>query len=247
VLRAHGEDVLRHGGAWLGRGRAARLQRLRSCGARVGCGLRGRQALGVHSACPDRRVSGVGVLGADGRVGRGVRPAAAQRRDGLRFRSRRVSHRSSDPAPRPVTRRGVVLAAVAAATLAAWIVSIAEMHGMDQGPGTDLGAFGWFLGVWVSMTGAMMLPSAAPVLGLVAWLRDGAVAAFVFGLGYLIAWTLYGLAAYGAFRGLRALWPSSLSWPAHGPLVAGGALVAAGLYQLTPLKSSCLRHCRAPL
>src|SRR5581483_4290575 len=58
---------------------------------------------------------------------------------------------------------------------------------------------------------------------------------------------LYGLAAYGAFRGLRAVWPSSLSWPAHGPLVAGGALVAAGLYQLTPLKSSCLRHCRAPL
>lgn len=142
-------------------------------------------------------------------------------------------------------RRELVVAAIAASSLVAWIVSIAEMRGMDAGPGTDLGAFGWFLGVWVSMMAAMMLPSAAPVIVLVSRLRDS-VSALVFVVGYLVAWTFYGLAAYGAFRMLRAVWPSSLAWDAHGPWVAGGALVAAGLYQLTPLKTSCLRHCRSP-
>ena len=68
-----------------------------------------------------------------------------------------------------------------------------------------------------------------------------------FVLGYLVAWTGYGLAAYAVYRGIRASAPSFLAWDERGPWVAGGALVAAGLYQLTPLKSACLRHCRAPL
>jgi len=55
------------------------------------------------------------------------------------------------------------------------------------------------------------------------------------------------LAAYAIYRGIRAAAPSFLAWDQHGPWVAGGALVAAGLYQLTPLKTACLRHCRSPL
>jgi predicted metal-binding membrane protein len=46
--------------------------------------------------------------------------------------------------------------------LAAWAVTIDRMRGMDEGPGTDLGGLGWYLGVWVTMTAAMMLPSAVP-------------------------------------------------------------------------------------
>jgi predicted metal-binding membrane protein len=65
--------------------------------------------------------------------------------------------------------------------------------------------------------------------------------------GYLLAWTAYGLAAYGLFRALRAVWPAALAWDEHGPLLAGGAICLAGLYQLTPLKRACLRHCRSPL
>ena len=145
-----------------------------------------------------------------------------------------------------VRSSGAVVAALAAATLLAWIVSIDAMRGMDAGPGTDLGAFGWFLGVWVSMMAAMMLPSATPIALLVARLRDG-VAACLFVAGYLVSWTLYGLAAYGAYRALRVAAPSFVAWDAHGPWVAGAALAAAGLYQLTPLKTSCLRHCRSPL
>ena len=49
-----------------------------------------------------------------------------------------------------------------AAAAAAWVVTVDRMRGMDAGPGTDLGGLGWFLGVWVAMMAAMMLPSAVP-------------------------------------------------------------------------------------
>jgi predicted metal-binding membrane protein len=144
------------------------------------------------------------------------------------------------------SRRGVLLALLAAATLAAWAVSVGRMRGMDAGPGTDLGAFGSFVGIWVSMMVAMMLPSAMPTTLLVARLRDGADAcAFV--IGYVVAWIAYGVAAYCVYRAVRSAAPSFVAWDARGPWVAGAALAAAGLYQLTPLKSSCLRHCRSPL
>jgi predicted metal-binding membrane protein len=74
------------------------------------------------------------------------------------------------------------------------------MQGMDTGPGTDLGDLAWYLGIWVTMMAAMVLPSVAPMV------------------------LLYSLIS-----------------------IAGGAIAAAGLYQLTPLKELCLRHCRGPM
>ena len=137
-------------------------------------------------------------------------------------------------------------ASLLGAALVAWIVTVQRMRGMDAGPGTELGELGWFVGIWVTMMAAMMLPSAAPAVALFARLRDN-TAAWLFVLGYLLAWTAFGLAAYAVYRGIRASAPDFLAWDAHGPLVAGGALVAAGLYQLAPLKDACLRHCRSPL
>jgi predicted metal-binding membrane protein len=142
--------------------------------------------------------------------------------------------------------RGRAVVVLLATVVVAWIVTLQRMRGMDAGPGTDLGALGWYLGIWVTMTAAMMLPSAAPAVSLCARVRGGAQTS-AFAAGYLIAWTLYGLAAYAVYRGIRAASPSFLAWDEHGPWVAGGALAAAGLYQLTPLKSACLRHCRSPL
>ncbi len=143
-------------------------------------------------------------------------------------------------------RRTTLVAAVLVAALIAWIATVQRMRGMDAGPGTDLGAFGWYVGTWVTMMAAMMLPSEAPAVAIFARIRSAAqTGGFV--AGYLLAWTIYGLAAYAAYRGIRALDPSFLAWDEHGPWVAGGALVAAGLYQLTPLKTACLRHCRSPL
>jgi predicted metal-binding membrane protein len=141
------------------------------------------------------------------------------------------------------------------AALLAWIVTIDRMAGMDAGPGTDLGGLGWYVGVWVTMMAAMMLPSSAPTVLMFARMSHaraprrtdarGATAAFV--AGYLSVWTLFGLLAYGIFRLIRAGDPAFLTWDAQGPVVAGAAIAAAGLYQLSPLKRACLRHCRSPL
>ena len=148
----------------------------------------------------------------------------------------------------------MVATAFAGAALVTWAVTVERMRGMDAGPGTDLGALGWFLGVWVTMMAAMMLPSVAPMALLFAKVsgerrRRGRtfVPTWIFLAGYLAAWTAYGLAAYGVFVLLRAANLHALGWDAQGPLIAGGAIVAAGIYQLTPIKRVCLRHCRSPL
>jgi predicted metal-binding membrane protein len=61
------------------------------------------------------------------------------------------------------------------------------MRGMDMGPGTDPGPFAWFAGVWLTMTVAMMLPSAAPAAARFAGLRS-AVDGWALVLGYVLAW-----------------------------------------------------------
>jgi predicted metal-binding membrane protein len=55
-------------------------------------------------------------------------------------------------------------ALILGAALVAWIVTVNRMSGMDVGPGTDLGGLGWFVGIWVTMMAAMMLPSVAPMV-----------------------------------------------------------------------------------
>ena len=141
---------------------------------------------------------------------------------------------------------GRLIALVLGATLAAWLVSYARMRGMDAGPGTDLGSFGWFIGIWLTMTVAMMLPSVAPVTLLYSRFATAPRTA-LFVVGYLLVWTVFGSAAYLLDRVAHAAAPSFLAWGDGGPWVAGAALTVAGLYQLTPLKTACLRHCRSPL
>ena len=147
---------------------------------------------------------------------------------------------------RIAARPGAAAAVVLAAGLVAWIVTLDRMGGMDAGPGTDLGGLGWFLGIWATMMAAMMLPATAPVVALFARTSSAArTAAFV--AGYLAVWVAYGLAAYALYKAVAAVDPAFLEWERGGPYVAGAAVVAAGLYQLTPLKAICLRHCRSPM
>jgi predicted metal-binding membrane protein len=140
------------------------------------------------------------------------------------------------------------------AALVTWIVTVDRMRGMDAGPGTDLGGLAWFTGIWVTMMAAMMLPSAAPMMLLFHRVSSErskrgqtSVPVWVFCLSYLAVWTLYGLAAYGVYRLVVHFDVGFLAWDRGGRYLAGGAIVAAGLYELTPLKSVCLRHCRMPL
>ena len=132
------------------------------------------------------------------------------------------------------------------AIVAAWALTVERMSGMDAGPGTDLGALGWYVGVWTTMTVAMMVPSAAPAALLLARVSGG-LPTFLFVAGYLAVWTAFGLAAYGLFRLVTLFDTAWLAWDDGGPFVAGGAIVAAGIYELTPLKRLWLRRCRSPL
>lgn len=157
----------------------------------------------------------------------------------------------------PAARRAsaaTLAASMLAAALVAWIVALQRMDGMDMGPGTDLGSFPFFLGAWVTMMAAMMLPSALPMVLLfhrigAAQRERGRPAAptGVFVLSYLAVWTAFGIASYGLYRGVQSLDLGVLAWDRQGPIVAGVTVAAAGLYELTPLKRACLRHCRGPM
>jgi predicted metal-binding membrane protein len=156
----------------------------------------------------------------------------------------------------PRARVSPILVAVAllGGALVAWIVTFERMQGMDAGPGTHLGGIGSYIGIWITMMAAMMLPSVAPMVLAFSRIsqersRRGRSYAptWVFGAGYLLAWAGYGAAAYGVFRVVTAIDTGFLAWNRGGPWIAGAAIAAAGIYQLTPLKRVCLLHCRTPL
>jgi predicted metal-binding membrane protein len=140
--------------------------------------------------------------------------------------------------------------------LVGWLVTDERMAGMDAGPGTDPGTFGFYITVWVVMMAAMMFPSIAPMVVMFARVQEGkrkrgdaveAGATTVFVAGYLITWTLAGLAGYAILEAARSLDAGPLSWDRAGPYLAGAVIVAAAIYQLTPLKDVCLTKCRNPL
>jgi predicted metal-binding membrane protein len=155
------------------------------------------------------------------------------------------------PAPALAAARARLglIALLFALAAVAWWSTAHRMAGMDEGPGTALGALGWFLGVWVVMMAAMMFPSVAPTVALYARMaqRRAPVAPLVFAAGYLLTWTVAGLLAYALFDLGRTLLGDELAWDASGRWVAGGTLVAAAAYELTPLKDVCLAKCRSPL
>ena len=125
-------------------------------------------------------------------------------------------------------------AAALAATLglatASWVVAIKQMSGMDMGVATRLGSLGPFVALWMSMMAAMMLPGVIPAV-LRRAQADGRVRAVLSFVGsYLAVWTLVGVAVY------------ALHQP-HGAFAAGALVIAAGVYELTPLKQRFRRRC----
>ena len=119
------------------------------------------------------------------------------------------------------------------------------MREMDDGPWTALGAFGWFLGAWVVMMAAMMLPSVAPTVALYSRMTRArsALSPLLFAAGYFVVWSGVGALAFGA----AAIAGDVLAGDAAGRWIAGVTLLAAAVYELTPLKAVCLRKCRSPL
>ncbi len=132
---------------------------------------------------------------------------------------------------------------------AAWWWTTDRMRGMDDGPGTDLGSLGWFLGIWVVMMAAMMLPSVSPTAALYSQLTRSRqpLAPLVFTVGYLLVWGATGLLAYAISAGADAALGGDVSWDRAGRWVAAAIVLAAAAYELTPLKNACLGKCRSPL
>jgi predicted metal-binding membrane protein len=140
--------------------------------------------------------------------------------------SRRVGTTLPDPAA-----TAAALAATLGVAAACWVVALRQMDGMDMGVATELGSFGFFVAAWVSMMAAMMLPGAAPAALRFARASGRVRAAPLFAGSYLAVWTLVGLVAYALYQ-------------PHGTSVAGALTIAAGLYELTPLKRASRRRCR---
>ena len=141
--------------------------------------------------------------------------------------------------------RMLVAASVAALAAISWwyVVSRAQPN-MASMTGPALGAL---VAMWVLMMAAMMLPSAAPAILLYATVRarrgEGSRIAqtWIFLAGYLAVWLLFSIAAAAAQSVL-----TGASMAVESRAAQGALLVAAGLYQLSPFKASCLRQCRSP-
>jgi len=154
------------------------------------------------------------------------------------FGSPRPDRPGTEPASRlaVVTGAGAVdMAPVLTVTLglsaACWVIAAWLMDGMDMGVATRPGSFWFFAAVWVTMMAAMMLPGAAPAV-LRRAQASGRVRAVPLFIGsYLAVWALVGAVVYALYR-------------PHGSMAAGAVTVAAGLYELTPLKRHFRRRCR---
>jgi predicted metal-binding membrane protein len=147
------------------------------------------------------------------------------------------------PRSRPV-QVGLVASLLAVAA-GAWAVTGDRMAGRDAGPGTELDGLGWFAVVWVTMMAAMMLPSIAPMVLAQARVQIGATPAFV--AGYLLTWGAVGMIGWALVEGVWSLDLGVLAWDEAGPYVAGGAILAAAIYQLSAPKERSLRRCRNPV
>jgi predicted metal-binding membrane protein len=145
------------------------------------------------------------------------------------MRSTAAEYRSFDERKRGLT--AAALTATLALAAASWLVAVHRMSGMDMGVSTELGSFSFFVTAWVSMMAAMMLPGAVPaVVGRIRT-TERALAVPLFVGSYLAVWTLVGLAVFALYR-------------PHGTATAGALTIAAGLYELTPLKRESRRRCR---
>jgi predicted metal-binding membrane protein len=147
---------------------------------------------------------------------------------------------------------GLTYAVLLVLTALAWWRTLAtpmdhDMAGMGMIMAPSVPDLLAYVGAWAFMMAAMMLPSAIPMIALYAVTQRGsapairAARAVSFALVYLAVWALTGVPIYVAGLGLMAVGPRTLAY------VTAAVLVAAGVFQFTPLKRMCLRHCRSPL
>ncbi len=158
----------------------------------------------------------------------------------------------------PSAQRNLILFLLLAAAAACWTLILAQSgagRGMSMtmaSPTMGLPAPA-FVSVWAIMMVAMMFPSAAPMV-LTFHRIEGAkrdrgeafVSTWLFVAGYMVVWGAAGVAAYAGALAAEAVAARAALSAAAAARIGGALLIAAGLYQLTPLKNVCLSKCRSP-
>ncbi len=160
--------------------------------------------------------------------------------------------------------KALVIAGLAGVIASAWaylVPTSLDMYGRMDGAAAWMMEANWdapyflliFL-MWAAMMVAMMLPSALPTILIFhravqndPKVRSPARRMFAFAAGYLVAWFGFSVAASLLQWGLAEAALLSPMMVSASPWLAGVILIAAGIYQWTPLKHACLRHCRSPL
>ncbi|HEU5438848.1 MAG TPA: DUF2182 domain-containing protein [Ktedonobacterales bacterium] len=148
----------------------------------------------------------------------------------------------------------LLLLAAAAWGLLIWQASAMNGQAMGMNTGLTMGMSGvLFIAIWIAMMVAMMFPTASPMILMFARVSaskrqraQAFVPTWVFVSAYLLIWTLFGVAAYPLALLAERLAGQSMWLMENGPRLGGALLVAAGIYQLSPLKRVCLSKCRTP-
>jgi len=167
------------------------------------------------------------------------------------------------PSPLDQRDRAIVLAALALLTALAWAYLVYDARRMTAGicemcmplaHAWSARELALVFVMWTIMMVGMMTPSVAPAVMLFAGLnrqRRAADRPFVptaaFLAGYLLVWMLFSLVVTLVQAGLHRAALLSPAMVSRSPYLGGGLLIAAGLFQWLPIKSTCLRHCRSPL
>jgi predicted metal-binding membrane protein len=161
--------------------------------------------------------------------------------------------------PSLARQRDVILASLLALAALAWIPVVQQATGEDDmtmsglGLTTGMGAPA-FIGMWALMMVGMMFPASAPMIltfSTIQARRRAAGGPYVptslFTMSYVLVWVIFGVLALGVAAGMDTFAERSDWLMANWSRIAGALLVAAGVYQLTPLKRICLRKCRTPM
>jgi predicted metal-binding membrane protein len=155
-------------------------------------------------------------------------------------------------------QRNIILGLLLALAAAAWAVLVWQSADADTDMTMASSTMGLraplFLTIWVIMMVAMMFPTAAPMILIFHKVQSGKrqrggafVSTWVFVAAYILVWTLAGVAAYAGAVAAEAIAARAALSPATAARIGGTVLVAAGIYQLTPLKDLCLSKCRTPI
>lgn len=149
-----------------------------------------------------------------------------------------------------VRERNLILGSLRTLAAASWALLAWQRAATDDGMGLTMGMGApLFMATWVVMMVAMMFPTAAPMTLMFARVHGEKrqrgrpfVPTLVFISSYLTVWTVFGVLAYGLAAGAERRAEQSMGLMDNAAHIAGGMLILAGLYQLSPLKGACLRR-----